>query len=43
MNTRPDAKGHVTYRAGFARDGDGEITMPEQWLAYLKSQGTGQH
>jgi rhamnogalacturonyl hydrolase YesR len=36
--TRPDARGQVTYRAGFAWAGDGEITTPEQWLAYLKSK-----
>jgi len=36
--TRPDANGHVIYRAGFAWAGDGDITTPGQWLKYLQQQ-----
>lgn len=39
--TRPDARGRVVYRSGFAWARDGEITQDEQWLAYLKSQTAG--
>jgi unsaturated rhamnogalacturonyl hydrolase len=35
---RPDEKGRIVYRAGFAWAGDGEITTPAQWLEYLKQQ-----
>ena len=35
---RPDEQGRVSYRAGFAWAGDGEITTEAAWLAYLKSQ-----
>ncbi len=38
--TRPDAKGHVIYRAGFAWAGDGERTTTDQWLKYLASQAS---
>lgn len=36
--TRPDARGYVKYRSGFAWGGDGDITAPQQWLAYLNAQ-----
>jgi hypothetical protein len=36
--TRPDAKGHVIYRAGFAWAGDGEIKTADEWLKYLAAQ-----
>jgi hypothetical protein len=35
---RPDEKGRIVYRAGFAWAGDGEITTHAQWLDYLKQQ-----
>jgi rhamnogalacturonyl hydrolase YesR len=35
---RPDEQGRVSYRAGFAWAGDGDITTEAAWLAYLKSQ-----
>ena len=34
--TRPNQKGNVVYRAGFAWASDGEITKSEQWINYLK-------
>jgi len=36
--TKPDAKGQVIYRAGFAWAGDGEITNASQWSKYLSGQ-----
>jgi hypothetical protein len=36
--TRPDEKGRVIYRAGFAWAGDGEIKTSDEWLNYLKQQ-----
>jgi len=36
--TRPDAKGHVIYRAGFAWAADGEIKTADEWLKYLTVQ-----
>ena len=36
--TKPDAKGHVVHRAGFAWAGDGEITNAKQWSTYLSGQ-----
>lgn len=36
--TRPDAKGHVSYRTGFAWAADGEITNASQWTEYLTRQ-----
>lgn len=35
---RPDEQGRVSYRAGFAWAGDGEITSEAEWLEYLKKQ-----
>lgn len=36
--TRVDTQGYVRWRAGFAWSADGDITTPEQWLAYLAQQ-----
>jgi unsaturated rhamnogalacturonyl hydrolase len=36
--TRPDEKGRVIYRAGFAWAGDGEIKTADEWRAYLQQQ-----
>jgi hypothetical protein len=36
--TKVDANGYVKYLAGFAWAGDGEITVPGQWLAYVRAQ-----
>jgi unsaturated rhamnogalacturonyl hydrolase len=35
---RPDEKGSVSWRSGFAWAGDGDINTEEGWLAYLKSK-----
>ena len=35
---RPDDKGRISYRCGFAWGADGEITTEQAWLDYLKSQ-----
>lgn len=40
--TRVDQAGYVKYRSGFAWSGDGDITKPAQWLAYLKAQAQAQ-
>lgn len=36
--THPEASGKVSYRAGFAWAGDGDITTPEQWLKSVEQQ-----
>lgn len=36
--TRPDEKGRVIYRTGFAWAGDGDIKTLEAWLAYLEQK-----
>lgn len=36
--TKPDENGRVSYRAGFAWAGDGEITTQKAWLDYLRQQ-----
>jgi hypothetical protein len=36
--TRPDADGHLRYRAGFAWAGDGDITNVQDWRRYLQQQ-----
>jgi hypothetical protein len=33
--TRPDEKGRVIYRAGFAWAGDGEIKTADEWIDFL--------
>ncbi|MGL4399358.1 MAG: glycoside hydrolase family 88 protein, partial [Luteolibacter sp.] len=35
---RPDAQGRISYRAGFAWAGDGDIHTETAWLDYLKSK-----
>ncbi len=37
---RPDDEGRVSYRAGLAWAGDGEITTSSAWLKYLESKAT---
>ena len=41
--TRPDGKGQVIYRAGFAWAGDGEIKTAEAWFKYLAAQAALSH
>ena len=36
--TRPDEKGRVIYRAGFAWAGDGDIKTSGEWISYLAKQ-----
>jgi hypothetical protein len=38
--TRLDEKGRVSYRAGFAWAGDGQIKTSAEWLAYLAAQAS---
>jgi hypothetical protein len=35
---RPDDRGTVSYRSGFACAGDGDITNETDWISHLKAE-----